>query len=399
MKQSIALLALFLLCESTANTVVPVKKEDNDHLSIEKKQSIYKDVYFQANSIRNYFYENDYILINGNYSAIQKNELETLLAGKNKTYIFFDLNLDDNADDDLEVLKNNAVVYSYVGGIPCVDSFLSDSSGQDLISEINQFVNSKLQKEENPRIKRKADNTSLFKEIYNGSFRKMNKPYGYIDCDFDVKKYRANEISSLYVIESNFAFTPGKVATSNGSSGFESWYNKAGYIHAKAVQATNDVGYNQIRYGGIPVFKDAFPVNVPGTISITSSYSIGLNLGYSFKNGFSLDNITSETQRDVGVNISYGYSKTYSTSEPALSTQKNASDPQMYEWLYTYSSPRIETNHLKTGYLFEMNNHNHDMLEGDLGVSFNYKMTLSNNGIWLFEQQKSFSGQYDHCYY
>lgn len=245
----------------------------------------------------------------------------------------------------------------------------------------------------------KVDNNPLFSEIYNGSFREMKKPYGYIDCDYDVKKFRANEVSSLYVIESNFAFTPGLVAKNNGSQGFDGWYNKAGYIHSKAVQATNDVGYNQVRHGGTPIFKDAYPVNNPGTISITSSYSIGLNLGYSFKNGFSVDNVSSETQRDVGVNTTYGYSKTYSTSEPALSTQKNAYDPQIYEWLYTYSSPRIETNHLKTGYLFEMNNRNHDMLEGDLGVSFDYEMTVSNNGFWFFEQQESFSGKHNHCYY
>lgn len=194
-------------------------------------------------------------------------------------------------------------------------------------------------------------------------------------------------------------FTPGKMASDNNSEGYGNWYNSGGYVHLKASRAAKEVGYNQYRYGGTPVFKDAYPVNKPGQITITSTYSAGLELGYSFTNGFSLDNITYEENTNLGLNIGYSYSKSYTNTEPALSAQKNAEDTEKFEWKYTYNTPRNETHHLYMGYLFEMNNTGHDLFEGDLAFRYDYEMSVSDKGWWIFENKNSFKWFSYHNYY
>ena len=169
-------------------------------------------------------------------------------------------------------------------------------------------------------------------------------------------------------------------------------YYNSGYFHVQGLQAVNELNQATIRTGGIPKFKDAYPENSPGTITVSSSYSIGTTLGYSFTNGFSLDNITISKESSLGLNISYGYDKSYTTSEPALSTQRSSIDSSIYQWTYTYNTSRNETNHLNTGYLFEMNNENHDLFEGDLSLTYAYKMTVKDKGWWVFEKTKSFDG-------
>ena len=327
----------------------------------------------------NYSFSNSKFTINGNYTSFEKLAINSIISDTSKTHIFYNINLNDNIIKNNPVLSNNVCIYHYKNGIPCVDTFLSNEENSTLrFYEIKSFITEKIfQKTDLPTLA--SDNTQIFNTLYSGSMRRNEKPYGYIDIDWTVKKYRASDISSLYIVESHAAFTPGIIAKANDSSGYSNWKNISGYLHITPRRAQFDVGYGQTRYGGTPVFKDAYPLNNPGTITISSSYNIGMTIGYSFKNGFSLDNISVKQKKNIGLNISYGYNKSYTTTEPALSAQKNASNPQAYEWLYTYKTARSETNHLITGYMFEMNNAGHDLLEGDLSFRYDYKMTVKRN--------------------
>lgn len=335
---------------------------------------------FEAVSDADYHAEEEGRVIYGNYSDFDSSLLYTLVHDESKICIFYDLDLSDNLNDSHEIMRNNAVVYYYKNNIPYVHSYRSNATEvQSLINDINNYVNEVLSEMDDEdvsistpknflKLSPYTTGTEDFEVLYAGSFREDEKPYGYIHCDYVVRKYGANDVNSLYLVESNISFTPGKIANGLGDTDYADWYNSSGYIKIKAMRASNQVDYNQVGYGGTPVFKDAYHVNIPGTVSNNPS-------------------------------ISYAYSKNYQIQEPALSAQKDPSDVDKYTWLYTYSDPRNEANHLQFGYMFEMNNSGHDWLDGDLALRFEYRMTVDNNGWWIFNETNTFSGYTYHNYY
>ncbi|NLK12405.1 MAG: hypothetical protein GX312_02310 [Candidatus Phytoplasma sp.] len=302
----------------------------------------------------------------------------------------YDFYLGDNLGNDI-FDKNSAVLYSNKKGRHIDILSLGELTFNDFKREIINFYHDK--SPSNLHFKARTVETELFEPLYSGSFREVKKPYGYIDVLYTVQKYRAKNESSLYLVESKASFTPGKMAKDNGDNTYGDWYNHSGFLHLEGTQAVNEIDQATIRRGGIPKFKDAYPENSPGTITITSSYAMGATLGYSFTNGFSLDNITISENTSLGLNISYGYTKSYTNSEPALSTQRSSISSNIYQWKYTYNTQRNETNHLNTGYMFEMNNYNHNLFEGDLSLEYSYKMTVHDNGWWIFGNTESFEGK------
>ena len=365
---------------------------------------------FEAVSDENYHVEEANYVIYGNYTDFDSSLLHSLINNENNICIFYDLDLSNNVSDNLEILRNNVVIYYYSNGIPYVHSYTSNETNtqllmNDITSYVNEIFSKKLHNDTSVstpdsflRFSPYTTGSETFEPIYAGSFRETSKPAGYIDCDFVVRKYRANDISSLYLIEAEVSFVPGQIARDMGDWTYASWYNNAGYIKIKATEATNEVGYGQVRHGGTPVFKDAYPVNNPGTISINSSYSAGINLGTSTNLGFSTTGANVGGGTSSSLDISYSYSKTYTNQEPALSAQKDSSDMEKYTWLYSYTDSRNEANNLQVGYMFEMNNSGHDLLEGDLAVRFEYQMTVGN-GWQIFEQFQTFNGSKFYNYY
>lgn len=394
-----------LLCCVFAVSCNNFKIDTNEFSSIppiEGSFKLFNEVNYHSN-------DNEYVIY-GNYTDFDSELLYSLTHDREKICIFYDLDLSDNANDKLEIMRNNAVIYYYKDNIPYVNSYISNSTTtEELIYDINNYVNEVLEKMKTDKKQnsimpqllsntRYVDDNASFDILYAGSFRDEEKPYGYIDCDYIVSKYRANDVSSLYIIESDMSFVPGAVAQSLGSYGYENWNNASGYAKIKALRASNEVGINQVRYGGTPVFKDAYPVNSPGQITIASSYTEGLTMGYSQTNGFSLYDINIESGSSSEYQIIFNYNKAYTGTEPAMSAQKDPDDTQKYTWLYTYSTPRNETYHLSFGYMFEMNNRGHHLLEGDLAFEYDYKMIVSRIQGYATETQY-FIGYMFHNYY
>lgn len=310
----------------------------------------------------------DNYVIRGNYTSLNESEVENLLADQENIYIFYDLDISDNTDCAQLLSDANAVVYFYKNGIPSIHRLQSETTNKAaLLSEIDDFVTEKIhlvsKSESQLSLTDTQETTTAFKDLFDGSFRQVKKPYGYIDCNFSIKKYRANDVSSLYLLESDIAFTPGQAARNENIDGYANWSNKAGYLHIKACESSKKCG--------TPVFKDAYPTKSPHNVFIGSTYSSGSAIGYSRVNGFSLSNTSS-------ADFLYAYNKNYTNVEPAFSDQKSADDLEKYEWNYTYDTKRDETNHLQTGFLYEMNNEGHNMSEGNVMIRFEYSMTVEN---------------------
>lgn len=288
-------------------------------------------------------------------------------------------------NDEKEVAK----LYYYKNNVFHNDTLSTYSTDENEIKkEIDEFYNERMQyiKEEKNTILTETPDNSLFSVVTNGTKRVIAKPYGYMDHHYVVKKYRANNVSSLYIVETESDFVPGVVPYRNNDTSYDKdMRNYSGYIHLVANQAKEELDQSSIRYGGVPHIKDAWPLNSPGMITITSSFTMGLSLGYSFKNGFSLDNISAENQYNVGANIGYGYSKQYTIQEPRLSTQHDSNNYNKYQWSYQYEDSKNgdTTFHLSTRYMFEMNNSGHSLIgEGQFGLEYRFRLQVKKIGLF-----------------
>lgn len=206
---------------------------------------------------------------------------------------------------------------------------------------------------------------------------------GYIVYHISVSRYLVNEQSIVFIVAVNNSFVPGIVAKNNNESGYDTYKNQEGFVHMKVEQAfdANEEYYYGRRWGNPTYKKDYWPVNVPAVSTITSSLQSGVNLGYSFENGFSLDNISVSQNRNIGANISFGYNKAVTRNEPALSVQVNSSDTDICEWYFKYATDAAETNHQTTNYMFEISNSRNGMFIGDFRLKLDYKFIV-DKGFW-----------------
>ena len=343
------------------------------------------------------FYQQDNIVIslfnqNGTVKEISEKIENNILF----EYIPYDqLVLENNSE------KNVAKLYYNKNGTFYEDTLSTYSNNQDEIEkEIIDFFEQRMIFIQQNEYKSTRDvSTDLFTFVTSGYKRIVKKPYGYMDHTYTIKKYRVNDATSLYIVETDSEFVPGQIAYNNGDTSYDSkMRNNFGYVHLIANQAVEELDQSTIHYGATPYFKDAWPVNSPGTISISSTVNVGLNLGYSFTNGFSLDNISVENQSSIGANIGYSYSKTYTNQEPKLSTQ-HGSNYNEYQWSFQYADGKNgdETVHLRTGYMFEMSNTNHSLIgEGQFALEYNFRMKVekwSQFIFWFGTEQDPFDGQ------
>lgn len=221
---------------------------------------------------------------------------------------------------------------------------------------------------------------------------------GYFTIEVSYSVYKVSNESSLYIVKTRTGFVPGAVANANGDSSYDTYKNSRGYIHmtiSKAYDANDSYAY-PFRYGATPYYKDFWPLTSPSTVSITSSITAGLNIGYSGVGGFASEGAYIEAGQNIEASISFGYSKTITTSEPEVSAQTydkvlEYREPNQKEnvveaqWSYKYKSDRSETYYQDGYYMFEMSNNGRDIFSGDFRVNVDVQMIV-DKGFWWVEQ-------------
>lgn len=314
----------------------------------------------------------DYVVI-GNYTNLDSLSIKKLVKKYEKVIIYssnsnyhqkYYVNVDDRIIENNFYGNENNTIEDFYNFIKDIDIKISQPK--------------KVFENENP----------LFSTIYTKSDRLSNKPYGYIDCNHDVLKYRVNDVSSLYIINLNTTFVPGIIAKINDSTGFSDYLLNSGYIHILPKRAYFEIYYDNIRYGAQPYYKDAFPVNQPNMVTISSTFNEGLTLGYSFTNGFSLDNIYAEVEQNTGLNISFGYSKSISLSNPSFSMQHGFENRDEVQWNYQYHVNMEESFHFNSGYILEMSNDGGDLSEGSIAYDIEFK-TINKSKYYSLENTYS----------
>lgn len=195
---------------------------------------------------------------------------------------------------------------------------------------------------------------------------------GYIVSRIAISEYRVNNISSIFIAKVISSFVPGYVAKENGLN-YDKWRNNSGYVHITLDQAMdrNEEYYYGIRYGAIPYMKDYWPINQPTTVTIGSTLNTGLVLGYSQKDGFSVDaNL-----------ISYGYSKSITYDNPHVNVQMST-DLKTAQWSYVYDKNRPWTYDQEANYMYEISGSGKDMIYGDVRLKIDYKFIVDRDGVY-----------------
>lgn len=330
----------------------------------------------------------------GNTNLTEKEFREIVNEGSNKVYLHY--NTDSHTDlsyDALLLVKSNQKIHSF--------EFIEMGSrtADKMCAEIKNFLlNHAYVINEVQTVNNTGEllqtRTTVPTTFINCAVE-MNRTVrfddkGYIILHIAVSKYVANSESIVYIVTVNNSFVPGIVGVNNDEDGFKKYKNKSGYVHMKVAQAydATDEYMFGIREGNVPYYKDHWPVNLPATISIMSSLQAGVNLGYSFQNGFSLSGASIQENMNLGANISFGYSKTITTTEPELSVQSNSVDNSICEWNYTFDTLADVTYHQQTNYMFEISNSRNGMFIGDFRLILDYKQVVDR--WWLWASAESF---------
>jgi len=300
-----------------------------------------------------YFFENEELVVLGNLDNINYDEY----LSKNKEVLIYDVKD--------RILNGYSFVYKNPNFSDKVYFYKSSTAEKDKeLSEISTYYNS-LQKDfANINVPKRAtassynDNLKVFSRFRSYSIRENKAPYGYFDYDIGVYILELNNTSSLYFIKLNHSFVCGQMAKKIGGTNYENYIHR-GYnqISLRVFQREFEYNYDDIFYGGIPVFQDYYPVSQPKEVTITSSYTSGLTIGFSSMLGFSLsEGLSKSLGLNLGGSFALTYSKSYTTTNPYLVSQKGNKDNEVV-WRYEYVYNTDETNNQEVGYFFEMNNY------------------------------------------
>lgn len=323
-------------------------------------QSIFKED-------KNFFYEKDNLLVLGNQDEL----VLDLALNSNKSILIYDLNKTLDEEHNMiykNVLENKTYYLS-----------TTSSTNDEKLDEFKEYFGDVYQTPKR-RVKKAASSSeSIFKTVKTKSFRQYNKPYGYFNYDFTLKRYDFSDLSSLYLVTVKQGLVSGYVANHLDLKGYNDYYFHDAYTKISAIQSKTEVGYGDIRYGGVPVYKDAYPVNSPKSVTLTSSYTVSSTTGASATIGASMaDGLYVEGTVYGELTLTEQFTKQYGDTNPSLSTQLT-STKNKYSWYYRYSTHMNESNNQNLGYLFEMNNRQDGRdVKNDVIIKITGKMVMSS---------------------
>lgn len=291
-----------------------------------------------------FYYENSNLIVRGNINNLDSS-----------TYI------NDNLNKDLLVFDVNSKIdeeyFAYFYNHETNETFYLETNSYDfnnLEDDLKTFY-SESNKVLNNFNRLSLESTSApFKTLYSRTVTSVEKPFGRMSFNYKLNEYEYSSITSLYLLEVKHWFTSGMNCKINNEVGYDNYKNFDQYVHLHALQSQTDMRYDDIVRSGVPEYKDAYPVSAPSVLTITSTYQESVTFGVSFKNGFSLTNVSLEADSTLGASIGYSYSKGYTYSEPRISSQPGETFSE-YQWNYIYSSPDYITNYNTLGYMFECN--------------------------------------------
>ena len=101
------------------------------------------EIPFEISTIKNFSFQQDNIMIEGNYTSFDEKSFEERKSNINGFNVYYDMYLDDNVSQSHDVLRNNVTIYYYKNNKLSVNSFKSNETNLDVLFEsIESYVNS-----------------------------------------------------------------------------------------------------------------------------------------------------------------------------------------------------------------------------------------------------------------
>lgn len=330
-------------------------------------------------------YESDELIIYSNYGYSEKEMMETI-SSTEKQCLFFEKSLNP---------KNDINLYGCIEGICFSYKLNYDEDSvydfQELKKYCNEYFLFALNKSKSSYVCDVNLNSDFKKYSKSLIVREQKVPYGYIDVDFNF--YYSNKCSNntgLVLVETSSSFVCGNMAAMNNSKFDKSYYQHSQYAHLSVDKYKEwDDSTRDYRTTLTPVVKDYWPVNKPMAQTISSSFNLGFNYGYSYNNGFSTsDGLSITDGKNIGTNIGLGYTKSYTDTLPALSVQKNAENYEIIEWTYSYDQSHHaakinSTNNSSQYLLFEVNGNS--CFRTDFVLNYEFDAIYAQRNDWGFK--------------
>lgn len=338
-----------------------------------------KDLESIIKNEKNYYLTNNQITVLGNYPEITPELIKIYEAdiAKGKTIIIYDIKGKNTSfhQDELEA-GVIATIYKNINGINYRRTFTSNEKNKKILFEdLNSYFKDVMvefeSKEKVVNSQTTLNSTTTWKKAFDDGGAIVGKPHGKINWNTVAHYTEIYDTSIVYIVETKTEFQPGSILKANGLSGYDDAKNQEGYMHTSIKR---EPGYYSVS-GFNPIGKDYWPVNSPGTVTVTSGFGIGATIGLSKKDGFSGE-----------ITGNYSYSKSYTDSNPSLSAQTLITNTK-YSWYYTYNGDKNETFHLESGMIVELKQGGY--FPGQFIFRHDFKM-VTDRGFWY--KAKTFYG-------
>mgnify|MGYP001021838444 CR=1 FL=1 len=150
---------------------------------------------------------------------------------------------------------------------------------------------------------------------------------------------------SIYIVETNTEFVPGYTLRKLGDNTYKNYISSDSRL-ITSISETVRTYYGYVIYGETPNVLEYWPKNQVVNRTISTSFGIGAQIGYSSKDGLT-GTITGN----------FGYSQSYETTDPSM-TATTIEIGSKYGWNFHYhlDAARRPTHHFASGQLVEMLN-------------------------------------------
>lgn len=188
--------------------------------------------------------------------------------------------------------------------------------------------------------------TSDFVNVQVFSGDKVEKPHGKIVYITNVYMSQPDTLYSVYIVETSTEYIPGYSLKLHGDSTYQNYISTQARINTSIIQMSVSYYGGQVLLGNDPNVLEYWPKNAVLNRTISTSFGIGAQLGYSHEDGF-----------NGSITGNFGYSQSYDTTDPSM----NASTlvlGEKYGWYFVYDTvaARRATLHFSSGEMVEMLN-------------------------------------------
>lgn len=300
-------------------------------------------------------YSTEMFDIYNNVETLSENDLDDTLSNIGDKFLVF-YSLEPKTSDEVCVdLQGKNIVVFFKTNILNKFSYKSNNENSLIVmSECNSYFMEKAEELYQEKIELYSlpsvlVETSAFVPYYMAQERFSNYD-GYVDVQYEVNMLKdVTSVSDLVLVNCDVDFVCGAMAkeANPNANYYKRKMHGAGStsfvkVFTEPAYETEPDEKEYLIYGGEHVVKDFWPLSSPESITLTSSFESSTNIGYSSKNGLSINS-----------QIVTSYSKTYTTSNPGLSVQKNYNHVRGVEWIYIYYVATQTTFNARNGYLFE----------------------------------------------